>query len=329
MDADPPSIGWAGQSSIDPASIGCRRAVANDCATRVRPSHRCRNRRRAAWSGMQSIAGHGFAAAWRPANGQIGLADLARRGAGGFFFCLSSALPLLWVLVVVALMLAAPLVAFASGEERTTVGDDLVDSHGHALGGRRSRWLSSCASGDRESGSGAVAGARSHALRPGARGDGQAGRWRGSARDRPFHALHSAHGVSTGAASRLRPARRAAIARASHRRRGVVWRRDGACHARGLVQAGRLHGLRHGGRRPAQRESLRRTPATDASALAEVVPPDSLPDSWIDFSGLDFRRHLARRSCGPQAVGAIGGLEMGPLRRKPDCLPGGRDLRGR
>ena len=29
-------------------------------------------------------------------------------------------------------------------------------------------------------------------------------------------------------------------------------------------------------------------PATDASALAEVVPPDSLPDSWIDYSGLDF-----------------------------------------
>jgi hypothetical protein len=28
--------------------------------------------------------------------------------------------------------------------------------------------------------------------------------------------------------------------------------------------------------------------ATDASATAEVVPPDSLPDSWIDYSGLDF-----------------------------------------
>ena len=32
----------------------------------------------------------------------------------------------LWVLVVVALILAAPQVALASGEERTTVGDDLV-----------------------------------------------------------------------------------------------------------------------------------------------------------------------------------------------------------
>ena len=32
----------------------------------------------------------------------------------------------LWVLVVVAFMLATPLAAFASGEERTTVGDDLV-----------------------------------------------------------------------------------------------------------------------------------------------------------------------------------------------------------
>src|SRR5271168_438341 len=30
-----------------------------------------------------------------------------------------------WVVIVVALILAAPHVAFASGEERTTVGDDL------------------------------------------------------------------------------------------------------------------------------------------------------------------------------------------------------------
>jgi hypothetical protein len=29
-------------------------------------------------------------------------------------------------------------------------------------------------------------------------------------------------------------------------------------------------------------------PATEASAVAEVVPADSLPDSWIDYSGLDF-----------------------------------------
>jgi hypothetical protein len=38
----------------------------------------------------------------------------------------------------------------------------------------------------------------------------------------------------------------------------------------------------HGGvRLPAQ-------PEPAASVLAEVVPPDSLPDSWIDFTGLDF-----------------------------------------
>jgi hypothetical protein len=29
-------------------------------------------------------------------------------------------------------------------------------------------------------------------------------------------------------------------------------------------------------------------PAPEASALAEVIPSDSLPDSWIDYSGLDF-----------------------------------------
>ena len=41
-----------------------------------------------------------------------------------------------------------------------------------------------------------------------------------------------------------------------------------------------------GGSRDAMRFGA--LPATDASALAEVVPPDSLPDSWIDYSGLDF-----------------------------------------
>jgi hypothetical protein len=29
-------------------------------------------------------------------------------------------------------------------------------------------------------------------------------------------------------------------------------------------------------------------PAAEASAVAEVVPPESLPESWIDYSGLDF-----------------------------------------
>jgi hypothetical protein len=41
-----------------------------------------------------------------------------------------------------------------------------------------------------------------------------------------------------------------------------------------------------GGSRDAMR--MGGVPPTDASALAEVVPPDSLPDSWIDYSGLDF-----------------------------------------
>ena len=52
--------------------------------------------------------------------------------------------------------------------------------------------------------------------------------------------------------------------------------------------AGRLYGLHQGGRRLARRDALRRGARTDPSAVAEVVPPDSLPDSWIDFSGLDF-----------------------------------------
>ena len=69
--------------------------------------------------------------------------------------------------------------------------------------------------------------------------------------------------------------------------------------------------------------------APDASVLAEVVPPDSLPDSWIDFSGLDFVAISRDDLAASRAVGEIGGLEMGPLRRKPDRLRCGRILRGR
>ena len=41
---------------------------------------------------------------------------------------------------------------------------------------------------------------------------------------------------------------------------------------------------------PARREPAlpERVRGAHASALAEVVPADSLPDSWIDYSGLDF-----------------------------------------
>jgi len=41
-----------------------------------------------------------------------------------------------------------------------------------------------------------------------------------------------------------------------------------------------------GGSRDATR--FRAGPVTDPTALAEVVPRDSLPDSWIDYSGVDF-----------------------------------------
>ena len=190
------------------------------------------------------------------------------------------------VLVVVALVLAAPHLAFASGEERTTVGDDLVirtDTRwaGGTLGGYLPVRV--------EIANQAPARKLVFEVTPAdrARGDGQAGRRRGSARDGPFHAFHSAHGVPTGAASRLRPARRTAIARASHWGRGDVRRRVGACDARGLVPARRLLGLHQGGQRLAA-TSAASACSSESSAIAEVVPPDSLPDSWIDYSGLDF-----------------------------------------
>ncbi len=67
---------------------------------------------------------------------------------------------------------------------------------------------------------------------------------------------------------------------------------------------------------------------TESSALAEVVPPDSLPDSWIDYSGLDIvaisRDDLANLK--PATRSAI--LKWVALRRKPDCLRGRQDRKG-
>ena len=155
------------------------------------------------------------------------------------------------------------------------------------MGGRHSRWLSSCASGDLESGSGAVAGVRSHALRP-AHGA----------------TVKRVVGVDQNATVRFTlsiplTAFRQGLLRV-YDQRGEL-----PSHARLIGGAALLDvetapamlvvssrpvdctGYITGGRRLAPRRASAQ-PATDASALAEVVPPDSLPDSWIDFSGLDF-----------------------------------------
>ena len=223
------------------------------------------------------------------ADGQIGWADLAPWGAGGVFFRLSSALRTsLRVLVVVAFMLATPLVAFASGEERTTVGDDLVirtDTRwaGGTVGGYlpvrveisnqagRGRWCSKSLpptgrTGRRSSGSLAWMSTRPSVSRF------------------PFRSRRSDRGCFASTTSGA-SCHRTCVSSAGAASFGaetapamlVVSSRPVDCT--GYVTAA-------GGPRNANRFGELR--ATDASVLAEVVPPDSLPDSWIDFSGLDF-----------------------------------------
>ena len=164
----------------------------------------------------------------------------------------------LWVLVVVALILAAPHVALASGEERTTVGDDLVirtDTRwaGGALGGYLPVRV--------EISSQAPARALVLEVTPSDRAHGATVK-RVVAVDQNatvrFTLSIPLTAFRQGTASRLRPARRAAIARASRWGGGVARRRDGACNARGLVPAGRLYRLHHSGRWLAGRAALRR-----------------------------------------------------------------------
>jgi hypothetical protein len=194
----------------------------------------------------------------------------------------------LWVLVVVAFKLATPAAAIASGEERTTVGDDLVirtDTRwtGGAVGGylpvrveisnqARSRSLVlEVTPSDRAHGATVkrVVGVDENAtvhftlsipLTVFRQGVLRVYDERG---ELPSHVRvvggATSFGVETAPAML------------------VVSSRPVDCAD--YITAASARNANH---RPG---NLRET---DASALAEVVPPDSLPDSWIDFSGLDF-----------------------------------------
>ncbi len=210
-------------------------------------------------------------------------------GSGGLFCRLSSALRVfLWIVIVVELIQAAPRAAFASGEERTTVGDDLVirtDTRwaGGALGGYLPVRV--------EISNRAPARALSLEVTPSDRAHGatvkrvvavdqnatvrftlsipltafQQGLLRVYDRrgELPSHVRvvggGSLFGVETAPAML------------------VVSSRPVDCT--GYIRA--AGGLRDVARFSAQLQA-------DSSALAEVVTPDSLPDSWIDFTGLDF-----------------------------------------
>jgi hypothetical protein len=194
----------------------------------------------------------------------------------------------LWGLVVVALVVAMPQVALASGEERTTVGDDLVirtDTRwaGGAVGGylpvrveisnqarARSLVLEATPS-NRAHGATVkrVVGVDDNAsvrltlsIPLTAFGQGLL-RVYDERGELPSHVRliggAASFGVETAPAML------------------VVSSRPVDCTSYVTAANGLRNPNQFGGQR-----------ATDASALAEVVPPDSLPESWIDFSGLDL-----------------------------------------
>ena len=206
----------------------------------------------------------------------------------------------LWVLVVVAFMLATPLAAFASGEERTTVGDDLVirtDTRwaGGAVGGylpvrveianragARSLVLEITPT-DRAHGATVkrVVGVDEHATVRFTLPIPLTAFRQGQLRVYDRRGELSSHMRIIGSAASFGVELAPAML--------VVSSKPVDCSAYVAAAGGPPNANRFG-------------QATDASVLAEVVPPDSLPDSWIDFSGLDFLAisrddlsHLRRR----------------------------------
>jgi len=193
-----------------------------------------------------------------------------------------------WVLVVVAFLLATPLVAFASGEERTTVGEDLLirtDTRwaGGAVGGylpvrveitnragARSLVLEVTPS-DRAHGATVkrVVGVDEHATVRFTLSIPLAAFRQGQLRVYDQQGELPSHVRVIGGAAAFGVEMAPAML--------VVSSRPVDCTDYITAAAGSRNPNRFG--------ELR---ATDASALVEVVPPDSLPDSWINFSGLDF-----------------------------------------
>lgn len=193
-----------------------------------------------------------------------------------------------WILVVLAVILAAPQVALASGEERTTVGEDLVirtDTRwaGGTLGGylpvrvqisnqapARELVLEVTPS-DRAHGATVKRVVRVnqnetvHFTLPIPLTAFQQGLLRVYDRRSEL----TSHVRLIGGAASFSVDRAPAML--------VVSSRPVDCT--GYIQA-------TGGERDAARPGA--VPVTDPSAVAEVVPRESLPDLWIDYSGLDF-----------------------------------------
>jgi hypothetical protein len=213
-----------------------------------------------------------------PPRGERGVYSSAFRPPCALFF---------WVVVVVASIVAAPQVAFASGEERTTVGDDLLirtDTRwaGGTLGGylpvrveisnqapARTPVLEVTPS-DRAHGATVrrVVGVAEHATV----------RFTLSIPLTAFRqGLLRVYDQRGELQSHVRVIGSAAFNVVTAPAMLVVSSRPVDCTEYIMAAGGSRGGAPAGAMQ-----------VTDASALAEVVPADSLPDSWIDFSGLDF-----------------------------------------
>jgi hypothetical protein len=217
-------------------------------------------------------------------------ARISRRGKLGVYStaCRPPCVPFLRVLVVLALVLAAPHLAFASGEERTTVGDDLLirtDTRwaGGTLGGylpvrveisnqapARTLVLEVTPS-DRTHGATVkrVIGVDQRATVRFTLSIPLTAFRQGLLRVYDQRGELESHVRLIGGAELLDVEPAPAML--------VVSSRAVDCSAYIRAAGGSRDGVRSGA-----------LPAPEESALAEVVPPSSLPDSWIDYSGLDF-----------------------------------------
>jgi hypothetical protein len=193
----------------------------------------------------------------------------------------------LWILALVALVTAAPRLAFASGEERTTVGDDLVirtDTRwaGGALGGYLPVRVEISNKGPSR--------ALVFEVTPSDRTHGATvNRAIGADQNATFrftlsvpllafrHGLLRVYDEGSELSSHARIIGGAASLDSTAPAMLVVSSKPVDC-------AGYISAV--GGSRATMPAGVMRT--ADPSTVTEVVPYDSLPDSWIDYSGLDL-----------------------------------------
>jgi hypothetical protein len=196
--------------------------------------------------------------------------------------------PFLGFLVVAAWILAAPRETFAFGEERTTVGDDLVIR-------TDSRWAGSTLGGYLpvrvEVSNKATARTLVFEVTPSDRAHGATVKRVVGVDQRDTVLLTLSIPLTAFRQGMLRVYDQRAELQ-SHSRvissgallgvetapaMLVVSSRPLDCTAYMTAASSSRDGIRFGG-----------FPSSDATTLAQVVPPQTLPDSWIDYSGLDF-----------------------------------------